>query len=144
LGGAFGLVQPGNPLPTHAEYKPYTGIYYANSQTRVTDITDGTSNTLAFGEYLGGIHNNGSRDYELSWLGAGWNVTRYGLAPTYGPQNNDYFSNQFQSKHTNGIVNFAFADGSVHGISQSVDYNVFIYASGMADAQVYSASDLGY
>ena len=42
------------------------------------------------------------------------------------------------------MVNFAFADGSVHGINQSVDFNVYIYASGMRDGQAYNASDLGY
>ena len=42
----------------------------------------------------------------------------------------------FQSKHTGGIVNFAFADGSVRGISQAVDFSVFVYASGKADGKV--------
>ena len=142
VGGAFGVVQPGDPTPLHAAWVPYTGIYYDNSQTRVADVTDGTSNTLAFGEYLGGLHNDGSRDMELSWMGAGWCPTKYGLEPIYGPQNNDYFSVQFQSKHINGVVNFAFADGSVRAISQSVDFNVYIYASGRADGQVYDPSAL--
>ena len=47
---------------------------------------------------------------------------------------------QFQSKHTGGIVNFAFADGHVRGISQAANFNAFIYASGMADGQVVNAS----
>ena len=136
VGGGYGLVLPGDPTPAHLALAPFTGIYYENSQTRVTDIADGTSNTLAFGEYLGGLHNDGSRDLELSWMGAGWCPTKYGLAPIYGPENNDYFNGQYQSKHTNGIVNFAFADGSVRGISQWVDFNVFIYASGMRDGRL--------
>ena len=41
------------------------------------------------------------------------------------------------------MVNFAFADGSVHGVSQSVDFNVFLAASGMHDGQVYDPSALG-
>jgi prepilin-type N-terminal cleavage/methylation domain-containing protein/prepilin-type processing-associated H-X9-DG protein len=137
VGGASGLVPTGSP-PSNLIWAPYTGIYYENSRTKITDITDGTSNTLAFGEWLGGIHNDGSRDMELSWMGAGWLRTRWGLAPIYGPQNNDYYHAQFQSMHPGRVVNFAFADGSVRGISTSVDFNVFIYASGKADGQVYS------
>ena len=77
--------------------------------------------------------------------GSGCLPTKYGLAPIYGPQGNDYYFLQFQGPHAGGaIVNFAFADGSVHGVSRSVDPGVFLSASGMADGQVYSASDLGY
>jgi prepilin-type N-terminal cleavage/methylation domain-containing protein/prepilin-type processing-associated H-X9-DG protein len=141
VGGAYGVVQPGNPYPATAALAPYTGIYYDNSQTRLTDITDGTSNTLAFGEYLGAIHNNGTREFELAWMGAGWCPTKWGLKPIYGREINDYFNGQFQSKHTSGIVNFAFADGSVHGISTGVDFNVYIYLSGMHDGKVVNEAD---
>ena len=76
-------------------------------------------------------------------MGVGWLRTSLGLAPIYGPNGNDYYHAQFQSMHPNRVVNFAFADGSVRGISQSVDFNTFIYASGMHDAQVYDLSALG-
>ena len=97
VGGGFGLV---DPLDTaHAQFRPYTGIYYANSQTKITDITDGTSSTLAFGEFLGGVSRTGGpRIGELSWMGSGWLPTKYGLAPIYGPQGNDYYFLQFQGR----------------------------------------------
>jgi prepilin-type N-terminal cleavage/methylation domain-containing protein/prepilin-type processing-associated H-X9-DG protein len=133
--GAQGKVPPGDQ--GHSQWAPFTGIYYANSSTRVANITDGTSNTLAFGEALGGMHTNGkNRDMELSWMGAGCLATKYGLVPQYGPQGNDYISLQFQSMH-GGVVNFAFADGHVAAITQTVNFDVFIYASGMRDEQVY-------
>jgi prepilin-type N-terminal cleavage/methylation domain-containing protein/prepilin-type processing-associated H-X9-DG protein len=138
--GGFGKVFPDDT--GHSQWAPFTGIYYDNSQTKITDITDGTSNTLAFGEYLGGLHNKGTRDLELAWMGAGCLPTKYGLGPIYGPQQNDYFPLQFQSMHS-GVVNFAFADGSVRGISRTADFHAFIYASGMADGQVFNPDDLG-
>jgi prepilin-type N-terminal cleavage/methylation domain-containing protein/prepilin-type processing-associated H-X9-DG protein len=141
VGGAIGPVAQGAP-PNMAVFAPYLGIYYQNSMTKVADITDGTSNTLAFGETLGGIHLDGSRARENSWMGVGWLRTSLGLAPIYGPNKNDFYHAQFQSKHLGNIVNFAFADGSVHGISPGVDFKVLIYASGKADGQPFSATDL--
>ena len=139
VGGAFGNVDRLDAF--HAQFYPFKGIYYANSQTRISEISDGTSNTLSFGEYLGGLSRTGTRPLELSWMGAGWLPTKYGLAPVYGPQGNDYNIWMFQSGHT-GVVNFAFADGSVRGISQTADFNAFIAASGMADGTVFDPSDL--
>jgi prepilin-type processing-associated H-X9-DG protein len=121
VGGAFGKVSPDdNYLDHYQRWGPYTGIFYDNSQTSVRDITDGMSNTLAFGEYLGGLHRDGTRKLEASWMGAGWLAAKWGLAPIYGPAGNDYDHHQFQSKHPGNVVHFAFADGSVRGISPSV------------------------
>jgi prepilin-type N-terminal cleavage/methylation domain-containing protein/prepilin-type processing-associated H-X9-DG protein len=137
--GGYGLVYSDDA--GHRQWAPYTGVFYVNSQTRIADILDGTANTLLFGEYLGGLHIDGTREMETSWMGAGCLPTRWGLAPIYGPQGNDYYVIQFQSKH-NGVVNFAFADGSVRGISQGADFFAFLYASGMADGQVFDPADL--
>jgi prepilin-type processing-associated H-X9-DG protein len=139
VGGAFGNVDSRDAF--HAQWYPFRGIYYANSGTRMTDIMDGASNTLAFGEYLGGLSRKGFRPLELSWMGAGWLPTKYGLSPVYGPQGDDYNIWMFQSGHT-GVVNFAFADGSVRGISRTADFNAFLAASGIADGVVFDASAL--
>jgi prepilin-type N-terminal cleavage/methylation domain-containing protein/prepilin-type processing-associated H-X9-DG protein len=151
VGGAFGKVSPIDNSNNHwRSWGPYTGIYYDNSTTRIADITDGTSNTLAFGEWLGGFHTTGPnefgdpppcRDFEPSWMGGGWMVTKFGLKPIYGPGLNDYFRVQFQSKHPGNVVNFAFADGSVRGINANVDFTTYIYISGMQDGQVVNEAD---
>ena len=123
---------------SHQQWAPYVGIYNsANSKqtTKIADIKDGTSNTSAFGEYLGGVHIDGSRDFELAWMGAGTQPTCYGLAPIYGPNKNDYSWRQFQSQHP-GLVNFAFADGSVRPVFKTADFNTFIYVSGMKDGVI--------
>jgi prepilin-type N-terminal cleavage/methylation domain-containing protein/prepilin-type processing-associated H-X9-DG protein len=110
------------------------GIYYQNSQTKIVAITDGTSNTIAFGESLFGTAT-GNRDYVLTWFGAGGMPTRWGLAPPVDWVN-------FSSRHT-GIVNFSFADGSVRPITVSADYSTFVFASGASDGVVTNFSLLG-
>jgi prepilin-type N-terminal cleavage/methylation domain-containing protein/prepilin-type processing-associated H-X9-DG protein len=115
-------------------YGPYEGIYFANSQTKITTITDGTSNTIAFGESLFGTAT-GNRDFVCTWFGAGTMPTAWGLTNTP-----DWYN--FSSRHT-GIINFAFADGSVRPITVSASYAMFVYASGMNDGQVVDFSQLG-
>lgn len=133
--------------PASAAYANFAGIYVMNTPATIGSITDGTSNTAAFGETLTGFHKNGSRDFEIAWMGAGWWYTGWGLAPIYADPNgngsSDYTFRQFSSKHT-GIVNFAFADGSVHSISQSADFTAYIALSGKSDGVVFDASKIGF
>src|SRR5262249_53133403 len=87
--------------PLVSEWK---GPYAANSKTKITEISDGTSNTIAFGESLGGSETG--RDFRMTWMGAGSLTTYLGVpASSTGPW---YWS----SRHS-GIVLFGFCDGSV-------------------------------
>jgi prepilin-type N-terminal cleavage/methylation domain-containing protein/prepilin-type processing-associated H-X9-DG protein len=110
------------------------GIYDENSSTRVTDITDGTSNTIAFGETLAGTAT-GNPDFVLSWAGAGTMPSAWGLS-----NSPDWY--QFSSRHT-AIVNFAWADGSVRPITTSCNTNTFFYATAMQEGQIINFSLLG-
>jgi prepilin-type N-terminal cleavage/methylation domain-containing protein/prepilin-type processing-associated H-X9-DG protein len=112
----------------------YKGIYYRNSRTKIAEVTDGTSNTIAFGETLGG-NLSAQRDFSLSWFGSGAMPTAWGLSATP-----DFY--QFASKHP-GIVNFGFADGSVRQISVTANYAMFQSVAGMGDGSIIDWSQLG-
>jgi prepilin-type N-terminal cleavage/methylation domain-containing protein len=125
--------------------KPYTGIYYNRSQTRITSITDGTSNTLAFGEGVGGVVN-GVQDFIWQWINIHPIPTRRGI--TTDTRNASWA--QFASRHT-GVVQFGFGDGSVRSLRPggtlqtnppSTDWQVLQAMSGMADGVQFDLSTL--
>jgi prepilin-type processing-associated H-X9-DG protein len=128
------------------------GPFYPDSKIKMVEITDGTSNTLAFGEALGGPEQ-GQRLYGLTWLGAG-------CLPSYWDcQSNSATWFTFGSLHP-GVVNFALCDGSVRSIlktsaSSPPDTNstvpaqygtarwtAFQQAAGINDNQTFSWSEL--
>ena len=58
----------------------YAGIFYTRSKTRMGDITDGTSNTLMFGEALGDF-DGATRTTSHTWIGSGGQPLAWGLRP---------------------------------------------------------------
>jgi prepilin-type processing-associated H-X9-DG protein len=60
----------------------------------------------------------------------------WGLVP---PQAYPWELLNYSSFHP-GIINFAFADGSVHPVSASMDYRPFVYMTGMSDGHVDDSS----
>ncbi len=125
IGCAGGL--GGNMNRADTTYYFFPGMYYVNSKVRLTDVPDGTSNTLAFGESLGG--NGQTRNFHISWMGASGMPTAWGL-PT-GPNTSQWY--QFSSKHTGGIVQFSFGDGSVRGLTPSISTKTYRVLSGRND-----------
>jgi prepilin-type N-terminal cleavage/methylation domain-containing protein/prepilin-type processing-associated H-X9-DG protein len=111
------------------------GIFDNRTTTSLAKIPDGTSHTLAFGEAIATMGTpsgsnappnpncmfptplpaagNGTVTAGYAWFGCGALVTAYGLA---GPDNS--FPGQFGSRHT-AVVNFAYADGSVHSLRRA-------------------------
>jgi prepilin-type N-terminal cleavage/methylation domain-containing protein/prepilin-type processing-associated H-X9-DG protein len=107
-----------NPPPDNSlvNFQKYDGVFGNRTPIKITDITDGTSNTLLFGECLGGL-SVGGFDFQLSWMGCGALGTRLGLGRAGIPYEKGG-SNwvRFSSAHPGG-VQFCLADGSVRSIA---------------------------
>jgi hypothetical protein len=137
----------------------YLGIYYNRSKTKITDIIDGTSNTLAFGEGLGHSASTNPPDFAWSWMGVGSMPTKFGLANGNAGSGGSSATVPicFGSNHT-GITNFAMGDGSVRPIrpgstgvrnplpnypAMTADWAVLQEMAGLGDGSVYDPSQLG-
>jgi prepilin-type N-terminal cleavage/methylation domain-containing protein/prepilin-type processing-associated H-X9-DG protein len=135
--GGSNYIASGGAMGNDSSWFNYIGIYYKNSQTRLEDITDGTSTTIAFGETLAGPPPGAGRErnWYLTWAGAGCMPSAWGLAPIVSDAE---FLN-FSSKHP-GQVNFAFADGSVRPVSVTITRDTFLALTGMLDGTVIDGS----
>jgi prepilin-type N-terminal cleavage/methylation domain-containing protein len=113
------------PMPGIDGFK---GVLYNRSKTRFSEIKDGSSNVIMFGEALG-EYSNGSPQYTHVWIGCLIQPTHWGFGePVYY---------QFSSEHQ-GAVTFALADGSVRQLSETIDADVFLNLSGIRDGNVVS------
>lgn len=119
---------------TVAEWDPYTGIYgeWRQGSNTIGSVTDGTSNTLSFGEVTGKA-SGACFAWTTTPQVVHWNTRSLGgtLYPDYGGA---WW--QFYSEHQGAIFNWAYGDGSTHSISTNVAPQVLISFSGKADGDV--------
>jgi prepilin-type processing-associated H-X9-DG protein len=126
-------------------------VFYINSAVRLTDISDGDSNTIMYGERF---HNDPL--YPTLGASSGWSWANYSagqdyLASAYVPINytiqfssgqtkatqaqTDARTNAYGSGHTGG-ANFALCDGSVRFLSNSTSPIVLQQISTRAGGEV--------
>jgi prepilin-type N-terminal cleavage/methylation domain-containing protein len=123
----------------------YQGIFMNRTKLTMVQLTDqdGSSNTLMFGEAMGGDwprdyagNPESSLDFDYTWMGCGALPTGWGVAT---PGSDQWY--QFGSGHT-ATVQFCFGDGSVRGVFGAVDYATYVYAGGWNDGVAYNMENL--
>ncbi len=119
VAGYFGNV------PNSSQATLYDGVFGNRTVYSFSNITDGTSNTLLFGEHMGGRQNN-QQQYVHAWIGTGLMVTSNGLSLQEWPA--------FSSMHPS-VVQFAIADGAVRTVPRTINHDTYIYLSGRGDAR---------
>jgi prepilin-type N-terminal cleavage/methylation domain-containing protein/prepilin-type processing-associated H-X9-DG protein len=106
----------------------FTGVIYAGSQTRISDIMNGTSNTFLIGEkylepqnyYTGGDPG----DNENMYVGFDNDICRTTDYVPMQDQNGVQNTFWFGSMHPSGL-NMLYCDGSVRVIPYNIDPKVF-------------------
>jgi prepilin-type N-terminal cleavage/methylation domain-containing protein/prepilin-type processing-associated H-X9-DG protein len=113
-------------------------MFGENSTTRHNDVTDGSSNTIAFGEHTLTVFNGRC----TGWAFRGW--CQVGIDPKWGiniwnldglqffPVGTSGYWSFAGSLHTGG-ANFCFADGSVRFLPDSTSLTLLESLSAMAD-----------
>lgn len=105
------------------------GVFSNRSRTTLSEITDGSSTTLLFGEATGWQRTEKEKHhYGYSWFGCGVMGTAWGLSQA----NSAGF---FDSEHPD-VVQFCYADGSVRSVDKLIDPKVFISLSGISEGDV--------
>lgn len=136
--GAKGTAPSGDPYsidPWHPGASPpmfggghaTNGVLYRNSNIKLSDVTDGTSKTFSVGEkswiggyygsWLAGISNGQALSYSAKNVAYPLNSLSIDL--TY----NEWNDVSFGSDHPAG-AHFAFADGSVHFITENIELSL--------------------
>jgi prepilin-type processing-associated H-X9-DG protein len=98
---------------TNPFWNQWVGPFFNRSAVSLSQIRDGTSNTLMFSEGLASRSAVGPPDYGGSWLGFGGLPTVGGLWANGAAVGPEWY--QLSSRHS-GVVQVAFCDGGVRGV----------------------------
>jgi prepilin-type N-terminal cleavage/methylation domain-containing protein len=114
-GGTLGhFVITNSASITQPFYAAHEGAFVDETPVSIAAISDGTSNTILFAEYVGAFlnGNSGPRVRSMAWMGSA-GFPSYWSIVDMSDKGNARFS--YGSMHS-GILNMAYVDGSVHAI----------------------------
>lgn len=135
----------------HPYFQQFEGVFTNRKLVSLGQISasDGTSNTLLFGETCGSHWQSSAESTDLSWVGAGGLGTYLGLQ-----RGRDAALIAFSSYHASG-PQFCFADGSVRALRYGsthwmhrrttpmpVDWLILQQLGGWKDGQVIDAAGI--
>jgi prepilin-type N-terminal cleavage/methylation domain-containing protein len=156
VAGIFGKLGPQYKVNGIENDKYMVGVYTARSKTSTARIIDGTSKMLAFGEAPGelgtgiqksnGTGSNGDFALGVAWIGTSTLPTAFGLdsslengTPNPGASYRVHWA-YFGGLHSGDIVQFVFADGSVHGLTKSISVQALDALSTMGGGETVDLS----
>jgi prepilin-type N-terminal cleavage/methylation domain-containing protein len=120
----------------------YGGVLFQNSQIRIIDIADGTSNTLALGECM---LDEATNKVAALWVGMDSSSTGQVFVSDvfWSVDNGDFRINgpgpqAFSSRHPEGAF-FGFCDGSVRFMRDTVDVRKIQILAGRSDGEISDA-----
>ncbi len=107
----------------------FAGVFTNRSKNDFRTITDGSSNTLLFGEVSGGRPPAGMQLTAFSWIGCG----AFGTAAWDKPEDDPgWYWAKFSSRHP-GVVQFGLSDGAVRPVAVQTDATIIHNLAGQAD-----------
>ncbi len=133
---SHGLYDPANPNNFHNN-----GVFYNNSSIRFRDISDGTANTIMLGErdercgaatWVGVRNPPGPCHWGTYWVRGKASIPLNSPLSAWPRESDSSWppgstachscGEGFSSRHPGG-ANFAFCDGSVHFLSETIEFN---------------------
>ncbi len=125
-----------NPLLSYPPANLFRGVFYGNSATRLTDVSDGTSNVIMAGEVMrmngqisaqNTVQNPGQivpTVLQISSDGWAWGGAATMFSCRFGINKGVHYDNA-GSDHPGSIAQFLFCDGSVHSMTPNINLTIF-------------------